>query len=100
MTSRRRRMLHSFIALVAIALIVVALPGPVAAAGRGTPLPTLPQASTASQRSADRCDAVPGQVLVRFSPHAGRSDRVAARAAVHGRSLRSYRLVAGLELLS
>src|SRR5215471_10609094 len=100
MPRRRRSMLLSLVAFAAIATSSLALPNPTLAASHGTSLPTVPELTQASQHAADGCDAVPGRVLVRFSSNAGRSERAAARTAVHGGSLHDYRLVPGLELVS
>src|SRR5436190_6632752 len=100
MTMRRRSMPRFHILLAGIATVLLAVAMPTAAAGQGAPHAGLPQARRSVATSADGCDAVPGRVLVRFSARASRSDKAAARADVHGRSVRAFRLVPGLELLS
>jgi subtilisin family serine protease len=99
--TRRRSSLPFFflVAYAAIAMLLLSAPASASAADHGA-LPTVPRVAHATQGPADGCDAVPGRLLVRFSRDAGRSDRAATRAEVHGRSLHDYRLVPGLELLS
>jgi subtilisin family serine protease len=82
----------------AVLLTLLAAPSVTAAEAPNAVTPMDPVA--APKPPGPPCTGAPGRVLVRFRSTAGVADKAAARAAVHGKRLRAYDLVPGLELVS